>query len=345
MTPRTKAKLGALGQMLLAVACSLIFLWQLAHGAPPEPPQLIPQGEKAPQVGHYATSVAYAEPGGQIPEAIYQPGFVGVQVRRDWVDFEPEKGRYDWTRAEQDLASVRAHGMRLIILIDDRSYTTKVPTPPYLAEYNKPATNGNWSTVRWDPYVAARMQALVREFGAKFDGDPNLEGIGFQETSLGLTDADKAKYGYTPERYRDVITANLDAARLAFRRSRVFWYMNFLDGHQSYLSDIARRFQLTNVAMGGPDVLPESSSLIRLVYPLYTEFAGKLPLFGSMQNDSYRHPKSGAGRYYTMEEMRAYAINELHVRYIFWEYRISGSPADSLKWKDALPVVAAHPKW
>lgn len=324
----------------------LLFAAYATNAATPNPPGGFQIDSNKAHPGNYATSVLFAEKNGVIPEALYVPGTVGVQVRRDWKVMEKAEGVYDWAQTDKDLASARAHGRMLIVMINDKSYSVKDPNPlpAYLAPYTVAGKNSaNMLVVKWDPFVAARLKALVKALGDRYDGDPNFEGIAFQETALSMDDATMAKWSYTPEKYRDVIISTLNAARASFPRSRVFWYMNFLQGGQSYLRDIAKLMVGTNVVMGGPDVLPESSSLVKLVYPLYTDFAGKLVLFGSMQNDSYRHPKRTGG-IYSMEEMFVYARDVLRVSYVFWEYRPSVA-AGELGWSDAVPVIARHPTW
>ncbi len=132
------------------------------------------------------------------------------------------------------------------------------------------------------------------------------------------------------------------AARNSFPQSQVFWYMNFLPRNQDYIADIANVAANLDVAMGGPDVLPDSTPLRDLSYPFYDEFQGRMTLFNSMQYHSYAHQRQTEkwrGKYWTMNELFVYARDELHVDYLFWNRKQAKRPGDSYNWWDALPVI------
>jgi hypothetical protein len=124
--------------------------------------------------------------------------------------------------------------------------------------------------------------------------------------------------------------------------------MNFLAGNQSYIGAIAAAVAPLGVAMGGPDVWPDNQSLETGAYPYYTQFAGKMPLFIQVEGVNYAEPHMTSGyatKYWTMLELYNFALTKLHVNYMFW-MRISGPPKpDAYDWNDALPVIAAHPKF
>ena len=92
----------------------------------------------------------------------------------------------------------------------------------------------------------------------------------------------------------------------------------------------------------------DNPALARKVYPFYEEFRGRMKLFGSMQHDSYRHPKAARSPgdndpYWSMEDLFVYARDRLHVDYMFW-VRIPTDPvAGAYNWYDALPVIEANP--
>ncbi|MBW2536519.1 MAG: hypothetical protein JRI55_33860 [Deltaproteobacteria bacterium] len=183
------------------------------------------------------------------------------------------------------------------------------------------------------------MQAL----GAAFDDHPGLEGLAVQETALGLTADHLSANGYTPEKYRDAQIQLLSTMKAALPHAQVFWYMNFLTGHQSYLGDIAAAVGPLGVSMGGPDILPENYALLTHTYPLYEQFAGTMQLFCSAQYDSYEHVNSATGEFYTPEEIFEYGRDALGVSYVMWNRKTWTSPADSYNWLDALPVIEQNP--
>ena len=92
--------------------------------------------------------------------------------------------------------------------------------------------------------------------------------------------------------------------------------------------------------------LPDDQSLETNAYPYYTQFAGKMPLFIQVEGSNYAalHMTSGyATKYWTMPELYNFALNKLHVNYMFWMRIPKPANADAYDWFDALPVIAAHP--
>jgi len=283
----------------------------------------------------------------QLIQAV-RPGVTGIHKRYPWADLEPEFGVYDFSRIEADLALAGDHGMRFVIMIEDKSFTMDVKrTPSYLHDgYTLPYTHGGWVAKRWDPWVLERLALLTRALGERFDDHPWLEGVAFQETAMGFTPQIQAAHGYTPEKYRDAIIQMLIATRSHFPRSQVFWYMNYLEGRQAYLGDVAEAVADHDIAMGGPDILPDSWPLNFHTYPLYDRFKGRMTLFNSVQYDSYQHAHldpDAATTYWTPEELFIFARDRLHLNYMFWTRKPQRDPPDSYNWLDALSVIAANP--
>ena len=297
--------------------------------------------------GHYIAMIKWTVDDHPAMIDSIKPGVVGFVKRYYWRDLEPSFGQYDFSQVRRDLDLLAGQGMQLIIVIEDKSFKNQKPTPSYLSnEYVLPNRIGGYTAVRWAPYVVERMNALTAAMGKQFDSHPNFEGIAIQETALGLdSDARKAA-GYTPEKYRDALIDVLTDAAQNFPTSRVFWYMNFLVGKQSYIADVALAVAPHGVVVGGPDALPDDGSLVRQTYPFYDQFNGKMPLFCSMQFNSYRHLHEDASyptKYWTMGEMFRFMRDDLHVNYMFWTRKTRSWPAGSYDWTDALPVIGSNP--
>ena len=78
------------------------------------------------------------------------------------------------------------------------------------------------------------------------------------------------------------------------------------------------------------------------------QFRGKMPLFNSVQFDSYQHIHKEAGfstKYWTMPELFKFARNNLHVNYLFWSNKYARVPWDSYTVADAYPVMANNPSF
>ncbi len=299
----------------------------------------VPVIEKHP--GHYIAMNRYDDQAAMI-NAI-RPGVTGLQKRYTWAELEPAFDRYEFADLRSDLDLLAGQGMRLVVFVEDKSFDGRYPTPVYLhADHTLANHNGGYTALRWHPYVLERFRRLIAALGTEFDTHPAFEGIALQESALSLGDGLLDAHDYTPERYRDALIDAITAARESLPTSQVFWYMNYLPRGQNYIAEIANRAAELGVSMGGPDVLPDSDPLQRLVYPYYPEFASRMVLFNSMQFDSYRHlqadPDSGT-KYWSMLDLFRFARDQLHVDYLFWNRVGSANPADSHDWLDALDVI------
>ena len=305
------------------------------------------ESERKFHPGHYVTSGRAELRSGVNVNAVVGQGVTGVQMRYRWGDLEREEGHYDFSPIERDLERVSRAGLQLVAVIEDKSFNGEVPTPAYLHGKHTLRGKRGFTALRWDPVVVDHMSKLVAELGRQVDCHPNFEGIAFQETALSLDDSVLYSSGYTPEKYRDALQRLLRSASDALPRSRVFWYMNFLPGQQEYIAEIAKSMVGRGVVMGGPDILPDNPALTRRTYPFYERFSKKMKLFGSMQHDSYRHPRrvaaSGSDEFWSMEDLFVFARDQLHVDYVFWEYRTKRQPANSRDWAEAREVIARHP--
>jgi len=296
--------------------------------------------------GHYIT-VYRTDTGGEIVGALRE-GVVGVQKRYIWKSLEPSQGKYNFAQIERDLATVSKQGAHLVVVIEDKSFTKEKPTPGYLGQYTYANNNNGFTVARWDPFVVRQFSALIEAMGKRFDKHPAFEGVGFQETSLSLPDGALNARKYTPQKYKEAILEVLTAATSSFPRSQVFWFQNFLKGRQEYLDQIANTMASKGIALGGPDVLPDSWDLKTVVYPRYARFKNRMPLFNSIQYDSYAHmhkDTSYPSKYWTPKELFVYARDQLHVDYLFWHKKREVDKGDygSYTWTDALPVIRSNP--
>ncbi|MFO1468540.1 MAG: hypothetical protein U1F35_19205 [Steroidobacteraceae bacterium] len=305
----------------------------------------VPEKERKFHPGHYVT-FGNAKGENVFSDAL-APGVAGIEMRYRWAELEPREGQYDLSLVARDLDLVRRSDRQLVVLIEDKTFKDEMPTPAYLAKYTLPNRNRGYSALRWDPYVNGRLEKLVEQIGAQFDCDPHFEGVAFQETAPGLEDSDLDAHGYSAEAYRDALIDLLRSASASVPRSRVFWYMNFLPRGQQYIGDVAEAVLGRGVVMGGPDILPDNPVLAQKVYPFYEKFRGRMPLFNSMQHNSYRHRhRDSGGRrgdYWSMEDLYGFARDRLHVDYVFWDYHNRRQPSDSHDFGDAREVIMRHP--
>jgi hypothetical protein len=294
--------------------------------------------------GHYAV-LFKSQSDHRTMLATLKPGLVGFVKRYTWRSLEPTPGNYDLSEIREDLNWTAAYGMRLIVLVEDKTFVAERSTPAYLDAYAVRNTAGGYTPMRWHPYVVGRMNLLMKALG-RFDRDWNFEGVATQETALSLTNAALDSHGYTPEKLRDAYISILSTAAASMPTSRVFWYMNFIARNNQYIAAVANAVAAKGVVMGGPDVMPDNKALVDITYPFYDQFRSKMPLFGQVEPICYEHLHKTSGyrtKYWTMPELFRYARDELHVDYMFWVRLPKPSPWDSYAFPDALPVIANNP--
>jgi len=294
--------------------------------------------------GHYTIMVRHADTQTLMATAL-QPGVVGIAKRYTWRSLEPKQGTYDFSAIKSDLAWAAAHGTRLVAMIEYKTFVNEKAGPAYLDSYEIPNKLGGYTLATWSPSVYPRYNALIKALGAQVDSNPIFEGLSTQETSVSLDTAALNANGYTPEKHRDSLISMLSSACASLPTSRVFWYMNFLVGHQSYIGNIASAVAPLGVVMGGPDVWPDNQSLETLTYPFYTQFFGKMPLFGQVEDINYSEPHMTSGyktKYWTMPELYNFALTTMHVNYIFWMRTTTAENTAAYDWYNALPVIAAN---
>jgi hypothetical protein len=295
--------------------------------------------------GHYTIITNGVDAQAFMATAI-QPGMVGIVRRYSWRSLEPTQGVYDFSVIKSDLAWATAHGMHFVVTITYKTTVAEKDGPAYLDAYEIRNQSGGYTLELWSPVVISRYNALIKALGAQVDSTSSFEGLANQETALSVDSATLKALGYTPELYRDALINMLSAATVSLPTSRVFWYMNFLVGNQSYIGTIAAAVAPLGVVMGGPDDWPDNQSLETKAYPYYTQFAGKMPLFIQVEGTNYAEPHKTSGyttKDWTMLELYEFALTNLHVNYIFWMHVPKPANAAAYDWFDALPVIAAHP--
>jgi hypothetical protein len=282
-------------------------------------------------------------------------GVRGFVKRYRWRDLDKGGGAYDLSAISADLDTAASWGKRLIVMIEDRTYTTTNPMPDYLTPDSIPGgkrtddccvakSNGGYTGVRWHPTYVSRMKALIRAIGARFDSPTNpsarrwnFEGVSVQETAHGFSGTTMDALGYTPDKYQaayegivsDALTGS-GALPAALFSGRFFWHMNFFVGAQARINTIARNMSSpvlgadNGFTMGGPDLLRNRDSLNRLVYPFYND---NVVLNGtSLPQTNDRIPQfiDVQGDSYdesgTMEDLFVWGRQQLEVDYLFWTY-------------------------
>jgi hypothetical protein len=306
---------------------------------------------QATPVGRTTSAVAPASPAKRVHHYVFfgqdrerlkeassfldTPAFEGAQVAYSWLQLERTKDEYDFSGIRDDLQFLNTHGKKLWIQFQDLTFSPKrTNVPKYLL--SEPQFNGGadkqyqirgadeseavhegWMARRYDPAVQERLQKLFAALGKEFDGQ--VEGINLAETSAGY--GWTGKYfpkGYSKEIYRDAVIANMKALKRSFPKSIAMVYANFMPGGRSYLEAVYRAARESNVAVGGPDLLPFRPFQRANSYPLIRASAGKIPTGLAVQDGNYGDVNQETGKRATIAELVKFGTDELKLDYIFW---------------------------
>jgi hypothetical protein len=263
------------------------------------------------------------------------PAFEGAQVGYSWRQLEQGKDNYDFGLIREDLTFLNAHDKKLWIQFSDVTFSPdRINVPKYLLDdpkYNGGAdkqfkSNDNndehprhegWMARRWDPEVQERLHKLFTALGKAFDG--RIVGINLAESSVGVGRTGKLwPKGFNYEIYRDAVIANMKALKRAFPKSIAMVYANFMPGGRPYLEAVYKAARESNVAVGGPDLLPFRPFQHANSYPLIREAAGKIPTGLAVQDGNYSDVNRETGKRATIVELLKFGADELRLDYIFW---------------------------
>ena len=317
--------------------------------------------------GHYfATN--YTDTADDVAMLCEQAGVSGVVWRRTWNEVEPSAGVYDFSSFDEVLGRVatsRNPGCQVWLFVEYKSFKSspvKNPCPNYLqGGHSAPNIEGNGASTcfMWEPSVMNAYIAMVKAAAARFDENPRVEGIIFQESALQLYQdysQDVPDGGtYTAEAWRDALVQLAGQCGAAFSQSRCMFFLNFVHGGQQYLNDISAAISAVpdnRACFSGPDLLPDNTTLYgtnNSVYEVLVRHRGCRS--NSAQNDSFEDKDCGLecifkfavkGNFGDFPEKAPITGGVCVNSYLFWNHRI-GRSATGLTWTDALPVIAAHP--
>ena len=265
-----------------------------------------------------------------------RPDIAGAQVIYTWRMLEPEKGVYDFSAIEADLARTDARGKLLFAQVQDRFFLPDARwVPRYIlddpdydgglarqfdnAGEGEPVGQG-WTAKQWSPALRARFQALLQALAERFDG--RLHGLNLPESAFD-TVAEDGEDGFTCDAYFEATLDNMRAARAAFVRTHVVQYINFWpcewNNDRGYME---RSFALAveqGIGVGGPDIVPHRRAQMKNSYPFFNRYRDELPLIAmAIQEPTLTYTNPGTGKRFTRDEFVAFARDYLGVDIIFW---------------------------
>jgi hypothetical protein len=262
------------------------------------------------------------------------PGIAGAQLTYTWRQLEPERDQYDFAEIREQLAVLERHGKRLFIQLADVTFTERLPVPDYLLEDStfhggaarkyegSTGTFDGWVARRWDPAVRERFARLLEALAGEFDGV--IEGVNLPETAIGFESPRYHPPGFTFDTYAQGILENVAAARKAFKRSCVIVYANFMPGERrpadehGYLRSVYEFAERIGAGVGGPDLLPFREGQQANSLPLIAARAPGVVAGLAVQDGNLEDVDPSTGRPVTVDTLNHYAVDELHLDYIFW---------------------------
>jgi hypothetical protein len=294
---------------------------------------------------------------------VAEPGFlnnenvVGAQLTFTWRQLEPERDRYDFGEVRDQLAFLRQNGKRLVVQLQDDSFSDSIFVPEYLTrdtafhggaarEYDLDDTSrvtfGGWAARRWDPAVRARFARLLDALGREFDG--RLEGIVLPETAIGMGVDSLRPKDFSFDGYVKGIQEITTAMRRAFPRSCVIIYGNFMPGEwlpgddKGYLRAVYAHAESVGAGVGGPDLLPNTRGQRNHSYPLIAARRPGIVAGVAVQDGNLAARNRESGSPVTVQELYRFAKDELHLDFIFWG---TEEPYYS---RDVLPFLSQLPR-
>lgn len=260
----------------------------------------------------------------------------GAQIVYSWRSLEPERGHYDFSAIERDLARLSGMHRKLFIQIQDRFFEPDARhVPDYLL--TGPAYKGGlvpqtdnpgegrapvqgWVAQQWNPAVQKRFQALLAALGKRFDG--RVYGINLPESAIDI-DMKRDRTGFTCNRYFNAEVQNMRAARTAFRRTKVVQYVNFWpcewNNDHRYMQRVFAFAANNGIGLGGPDVVPGKAAHMKNAYPFFQRYKGRLPLVAmAIQEPTLTHTDPKTGKPFTREAITRYAEDVLGADILFW---------------------------
>lgn len=255
------------------------------------------------------------------------PRLRGIMMLFSWRELEPSFDFYDFNRIQLALDRAERLGTRLAIYVEAQAY---LPNENRMPDYiDGPIYGGGryWlpndavNPVLWNATVAARLAALYRELGARFDAHPRLAVVTTTETALALSGYPVPDYvePYTFEKHEAAMRETIAALRDGFKRTVTIQNVNY---PEQIVDGVVEMLRDRSVGLGGPDVFLEDPALENGVYRYYWSLAGTLPIGPSVQWDDYTWKfYGGPDSDHTVTDLYQFARGRLRANFLFWEAR------------------------
>lgn len=325
-TSSRSSKLGLMPLVLAFIVGVALIPWKLGHAATANPIKWHP--------GHYSILVGDPNNSNLMNEVYNEltetPALRGVVIRYDWSELEKSPGVYTFQSIDARLKELTARKKRLIVLLEVKSFDKSKIVPSYLlttqydggvfpiGKFGSNAVNG-YNIKLWNNAVKERLTALITAIGKRYDGNPNFEGFGMQETALG--DPVKAVTNAQVDGYYKNLVAVNKHMRTQFPHTMVFQYTNY---PRPVIKSVIDNLKATGGTLAATDIFLDDPGLNYKgtppgVFTYFPKNAGAMPLAAQVEKSNYldtRH--DGNGYKPTVTQLLNFARDNLHVNYLFW---------------------------
>ena len=260
----------------------------------------------------------------------------GAQVVYSWKSLEPEKGRYDFSAIEHDLATTNGLHKKLFVQLQDRFFQADARNiPDYLLrdsgyggglvpQVDNPgkgkAPAMGWVAQQWNPKLRCRYQELIRKLANRFDG--KIFGLNLPESAIDI-DLKHDRTGFTCDAYFEAEIENMKFARQVFSKSLIVQYVNFwpcewANDHR-YMSRAFETAARLGIGLGGPDIVPDKKAQMENSYRLFYQYRNRLRVVAmAVQEPTLTYTNPSTGRKFTRNEFVDFAVSHLGAKIIFW---------------------------
>lgn len=341
---------------------------------------LPPQNSTNWHPGHYFAP-AYAS-GKIVQEDLFfnyvnSYNFRGVQLRYSWTDFETQKGVYNFSKLNNELAKLGPNKYMFVFLVTRSIGVDAHAVPAYMrtSEYGggelsysfapNQTTRKGYLPVLWNAKVKERLKALITALGENLKANPSarlnkVEGIGATESSVGYP-LKGSGVSFDETGYFQAYVTMLEYLKQSIPNKVHYQFLNF---PRNKLNIVISKLCGLGSALGSPDIFIDekglningnpTSSPFQGLYQYYYDNKNKIPLIASVQPSDFqgnRSPFEGANYEPTLKQLNDFAINNLGANYLIWTWtkatfdhpsynNYHHSPVGHLYWQDVLQFMS-----
>jgi len=321
----------------LAAAAGLVLVWATRHWFRAKPgPADLSAGRPARGAnafdrkwypGFYVVAAGDWHYTDGLGPAETEPLIRGLARGYSWRVLEMSEGAYDVLGVHGDVVFAAGVGKRLVVVIQTYGTPRYPPVPDYVLGQNYGGgvyrtRTGNPRAVLWNAQVRARLCALFRALGARYDSDPDIAAVVGPSLTLGQTiPAINAQPGVEPfsaTAYLASVRAQMQALRRAFPRTVVMQQFERPAAKEpDFWPEIAALAKETGVGLVCTALDTDRFGRLEHGCRMYPGLAGVVPL-GAGAGMGWCTARRADGSPVTPADFLRFARESLKLNYMFW---------------------------